>query len=491
MGKKHLKLLIHTLAALMIANTLVVSTPAYAGSLSGNTVIATNPFVDYSKLDTGLYWFDKNNKPYRDKASDSPFDINKPTLIYVHGWMPNNAQKSYLSDFMLITDADTHVEKNSVKKWIEDGYNVGVFNWCQLSDEPEVKNAEAKIWTTNYTWDGWFSNELVGMRWKDNKGNFHTDNKPTVTSAELFYNAYKKAMKGFKGDEIRIVGHSLGNQMAIRLMDLIDKGVDRGDLAPELIPERVALLDPYYSYSSKNYLNGSTTGEEAAKIVERLIKKDNIAFEMYKSSTLTNGTISGDANVKLENLCYKVDLYPWYYWFYQQSEKHSIPTSLYFWSKELPKENNPYVVDNATIGARMGASLYWYQKSGHYTIDPSDDVFLPYKKTDSPYVPQKDIALYVDGKKINNATLDNCETISLKKGEYLTINSQVSPANATSKIVSFDKVGGEKNSLQLATNGKLKGLNNGTTVLKVHSRNLDANGNLGNTIEKYVKINVE
>ena len=34
-------------------------------------------------------------------------------------------------------------------KWKADGWNVAIFYWNQMADEDEVKDAEAKIWSTN------------------------------------------------------------------------------------------------------------------------------------------------------------------------------------------------------------------------------------------------------------------------------------------------------------------------------------------------------
>ena len=464
---------------------------ANAKEINEYTLKDMKNIANYTKLNTGLYWFDETNTPYKDGAINSPFDKSKPTIILVHGWEYGCTKVNHFINFNY-EHVSKEIRENLVRDWIKKGYNVGVFNWIQLSDENNVKTAEAKIWTKDYISKGKIWDEKVGMRWKYCDDSFETINIPKKSAAELFYDAYAKAMKDFKGDEIRIVGHSLGNQMAIRLMDLIDKNIKAGNLKEELMPDRVALLDPYYSYGNKYYLNGSSTSNEAFKIAKRLVDERKIVFEMYKSSSLTNGTLSGDSNSNLEKLCYHVDMYPYYFRFYQQGFKHTIPIADYFWSSMYSTEKNKPLIgaclDNAAVGAMMGNAFYWYQQKGHYTIDPKDDVFIPYKL--NTYVPQKDIILSLKGKTINNSNKDKYTAIKLKSSEYIKIDTKICPQNATNKIVSFEKVQGDKKCVQLATNGIIKGIKPGKVLLKVYSKNLDSNGNLINGIEKYIKIEV-
>lgn len=447
-------------------------------------IVDWSSFLNYDQLDTGIYWFDANNQPYRDGAVDSPFDKTKPTIIYVHGWLEDMAQLEYASDFLFITDADEHIEVNTVKDWINDGYNVGVFNWCQLSDEDNVDNAEAKIWVHDH-FDGY---ENINMRWKKSDGSIEATNIPTKSAAELFYDAYVQAMTGFEGDHIRIAGHSLGNQMAIRLTDLIDTHIDRGDIPPELMPDRVALLDPYYSAGGRSYLNGQSTDDAATAIANRLINENNVVFEMYKSSSLTDGSLSGSANEPLERLAYHVDQWPSYYSWYQQGEKHSLAASAYFWTKSFENQTNPFVhtsyMDNATVASMMGPAYYYEQTTGYHTINPTDDIYSS-RVLDGGYVPQSDITLSVGG-----TTLSDYETVNVAAGQYVTIDAQVSPSNATSKIVAYEKVSGDLNAVQLCANGIVKGVNSGTVLIKVHSKSLDANGNISSSIEKYVQVAV-
>ncbi|MCB2313426.1 hypothetical protein LGL55_20075 [Clostridium tagluense] len=312
---KKAKILAVLIAALL---TSVISTPcinAFAvSSLKDFSIITKEPeyFPATNNLEVGLYWFDQYNRVHNSNSPTPYFDKTKPTVIFVHGWAESILKNAGLSDsfpnFQYQPYADPTIDINVLKDWINKGYNVGIFNWKQLADEPIVECAEDKIWTSQH----WVGLIPINMRWKKITG-YETKNMPNKTSADLFYESYSKAMEGYEGDDIRIIGHSLGNQMAIRLVDLVDKHIENGDIPKELMPDRVALLDPYYSERSKSYLNGNTTADEADKIVRRLIDKQKIVFEMYKSSALTNNNLSGDSNRALEKMCYHADLYPNYF----------------------------------------------------------------------------------------------------------------------------------------------------------------------------------
>lgn len=135
-----------------------------------------------------------------------------------------------------------------------------------FQDEPNVLDAEAKIWTAYGP---------KKMRWRDNKGEFHesTFNK---SAGQLFYETFVKALKDYKGNNIRIVGHSLGNQMAIYLAYMVNNAVAKGCLPSNLMIKRLALLDPYWSVGGgKDYLNGKWTGEVCREYIKDLKNKND------------------------------------------------------------------------------------------------------------------------------------------------------------------------------------------------------------------------
>lgn len=377
--------------------------------------------LNWNNLDYGLYWYGLNNTPYKfvQGQSNPAFDPSKPTVIYIHGWQPNfTAVKHRESFYCYLTD--------SADAWINAGWNVGIFYWNQLSDETLVEDAEAKIWSTTAN---------KGMRWRKGDGSYSTYNKPTVSAGDLLYNEFSKAMEGYTGNNIRIVGHSLGSQMAIRLTKLISDNVDAGNISPKLLPSRVALLDPYFSNFGKSYLNGQWTGDVCSSYVRSLIDDKNIPFELYKSSDLTQG-ITGDENKALEQMCAYTYLNPLFLTPIHQLEKHMTAKYTYFTSFPLnpPAELvNGEVTENSAASAStstlriaqmMGPTYKWNQVAGQYTTDPSDDEF----------------EREVDTGEYTAVTAMNLEqsSLSISPGQMVKINAQIVPEDATNKMLIWE-----------------------------------------------------
>lgn len=229
------------------------------------------------------------------------------------------------------------------------------------------------------------------MRWKKPDGTYVTDkNKiPNKSTAEIFYNSYIQAMKNYKGKDIRILGHSLGNQMATRLVKLVSDNIDNKNIDKNLMPKRLVLLDPFWSRWKKDYLNDKWTGEVCREYIKDLVKKDLIV-EMYKSSILT-GFLAGDENTPLKKLVCYTELKPLYANSWNLSKKHHAAVNYYLLSIGLlnnyPQEmvNNKISnikapsasTSNEITKSRMGNGNWWKQQSndGAYTIPSIDDVF--------------------------------------------------------------------------------------------------------------------
>ncbi|SHJ28327.1 Ig-like domain (group 2) [Clostridium cavendishii DSM 21758] len=419
--------------------------------------------LDWSKLDYGIYWYGMGNKPYKfiPNQVNPAFDPSKPTIIYVHGWQPDYSIIKHRESFYFYG-------KNSADEWIKNGWNVGVFYWNQFSDEINVEDAEAKIWTINSD---------KGMRWRKGDGTYDSSNVIRKNAAELFYDEYVKALNGYKGNEIRIAGHSLGSQMTIRLTKLISDNVDKGNISHELLPSRVALLDPYFSNLGKSYINNKWTGDVASDYIEKLIKDKNIPFEFYKSSALTGG-ITGDENFKLREMCAYTEIRPLFHIQAQQIEKHYDGKYNYFCSYEgkppieyvglTPTGNVAASSKTPTlrIAEMMGGKYYWRQLSGRYTEASSDDTY-------------QRISRFISTVSVSELELDKSNT-NLKVGQYINIKANIKPTNATNKIVLWSS--SDDSIAKVCVDGQVKGVGVGTANIKC----ITADGN----IEKVCKVNV-
>ncbi len=333
---------------------------------------ATWPNSEFSQLHYGLYWFgyDDNWAKAVPGQANPYYNQSKKTLIYIHGWQngttPDKSRETF--DRTSVGGPNTDL----AAAWLSAGYNVGVLYWNQFADESEVKDAEAKIWTTNGP---------RGMRWRKLDGSYSNLNTSDNVT-RLLYNDLKANMSGFAGTELRIAGHSLGNQVALALSDLIRADVNAGKVTSKLLPKRVALLDPFYSNGSKSYLNGDWAGERSRWAANRLISA-GVAIEAYRSSSVTNTVFVGDANTALMKKTAFTELKPWYFQSWEQDKKHHAAAWHYLWSFSF----NPPAIKNSSADAasaqtstsRIKALMSSTQKLVHdlgaYSKSPSDDRF--------------------------------------------------------------------------------------------------------------------
>ena len=294
----------------------------FASGLIINANAATT--YDGKTLDTGIYWFGPGNvsEKYVSGVNNKYFSSSKPTVIYIHGWQKDTTASLFRECFNPYkNDSSCGANVDSASYWINKGWNVGIFYWNQLADESEVKDAEAKIWTTSGS---------KGMRWRMVDGTYNSTNVPNVSAAQLFVNDYESCMKGFSGSEIRFAGHSLGNQMVTNGAKLISDRVDAGKIASNLRPNRVCLLDPFWSTGNKTYLNNQYTGAVCRTYVTAL-KTKGVVFEQYKSSNI-NDLLIGDSNDEMKQLTAFIDVYPDYTGLTNQAGKHGASRDLYFYS---------------------------------------------------------------------------------------------------------------------------------------------------------------
>lgn len=279
---------------------------------------------DWSYLDKGIYWFGRNNKgeKFIKGKQNKYFDYNKPTVIYIHGWNNEVVKNNNRETFNPKADGiGMDLDVNCADLWIDKGWNIGIFYWTQFADEKSVKDVEAKIWTDNGS---------KNLRWKNSNLDYENYDGTEKSIAEIFVNEYISAMKDFKGEEIRIVGHSLGAQVSINAARLIENNISSGNISDKLRPDRIALLDPFWSKGNKSYLNNRTTGSVCCEIV-RYLKLEGIIFETYKTSILNECWI-GDSNLEMRKLTAFTKLSLDFISIFDQSARHCAAKDWYFYS---------------------------------------------------------------------------------------------------------------------------------------------------------------
>jgi len=275
----------------------------------------------FDSLDTGIYWFGKNMRSVKALPNqDNPYyNSNAPTVIYVHGWSMGENKKHYREVFSygFVGGPDEYL----ADAWINNGWNVGIFYWNQLSDEIMPYASEAKIWS---------SNTAYGMRWKDGNGDFHYDGS-TLSASDLLFDAYLSAMTGYNGSHIRLVGHSFGNQMVINLAKRVADGTDNGSIAEKLLPKRIAILDAAYMGGQRGFLNWRTTYGIALEYIEQLVDR-GVLFESYRTSALMAFAPITFMPKPLTRLMAHAELKPLYFLPWDFQKKHIASIWHYFWS---------------------------------------------------------------------------------------------------------------------------------------------------------------
>lgn len=325
----------------------------------------TFPDSVFKNLDYGLYWFDYYRAEKAVPNQTNPYyNPNAKTVLYIHGWQ--NGSVNNKTRETLDRRRQGGPAEDLAHYWLDRGYNVGVLYWNQFADESEVKNAEAKIYSTSGP---------KGMRWKSSTSGYQ--NGPSKTVTQLLTDSVKQNMSNFRGSELRIAGHSLGNQLALSIAYNL-----RNHSNTNLRADRVVLLDPFSSNYGKSYLGGKWTGQVSREYASAL-KSKGVAIEAYRSSPVTGTPFVGDANWGLMDMTAFSELKPWNFQFWQLAEKHGAAVTWYFWSRNFgtidvvsDSTDAPSATSsNSQIRTLMNKSWGVVQDQGAYSASPADDTF--------------------------------------------------------------------------------------------------------------------
>ncbi|MCX7678255.1 MAG: Ig-like domain-containing protein [Spirochaetes bacterium] len=256
------------------------------------TITQTTFTFTTADLDYGIYFLGSNGEfeKFVPERPNSYYDPTKPVILYIHGWQNGTSQNNFGRENPFFFYAGYCGLLNAAQTWRSKGYNVAVVYWAQFADEGEVKDAEAKLWTANGPRQ---------MRYRVQDGSYRNFST-TMNLTQLIYEVYRQAFSNYTGGHIRIVGHSLGNQLATTLAWTISNEYLAGRISGNLVPKRLVLLDPFWSKDGKSYLGGKWTGEVCRGYVRDLIMRHGIAIEQYKTSGL--GGLVGDENLDMRKM---------------------------------------------------------------------------------------------------------------------------------------------------------------------------------------------
>lgn len=391
----------------------------------------------WQTLNVGLYWVGKNNQycPANGSLNKIPacanaYNPTKPTVIFFHGWEPMSTRMESRPDFYTSYYTGKGWQTNSKdlgKIWRNRGWNIGVFYWNQISDTTYPSQAAAKIWSTKTSQAMWWKKYNPNAinpyyRVEDENACANPNAAMCQPVGELAYQAYVNAMKNYHGNQILLVGHSLGGQLVINVTHRIAENVANGKLSPQLLPRQMVLLDPFFTPSGNVYLNavGIDNQTLAETYVNDIANKYGIAVSEFLSSDLTVqqnwSTIEHTAALTLYR--------PWFDPAYREDEKHSDAWLIYFssladkppvsYSKPMNDNDltqNPYPAISAStpifnsngnihygVAAAMERGIYFDQdclhdgKCGEYSPNPAHDGFLQYDYTPAAIVNAIDVS---------------------------------------------------------------------------------------------------
>jgi pimeloyl-ACP methyl ester carboxylesterase len=318
---------------------------------------ATNSYqiYFYEECDYGLYFIGRQDASSTDAigaqkfdpagGANPHFDPAKPTVVYIHGWQPNavnrvnsitgrlySRENLFINTGGLIAhtqnafiDGITRTIGSAPERW-----NVAIFNWIQLADDdyesafpanrPDI--VETKIY--NPTVAG------IGMRWVRTNGTLETVNTPRKSVAGLLADELNQLRAASPGRELRLIGNSLGGNLAMavisqQLASLPQlSGASNASLTS--LPERVTLMDPYWSKLSRTTSPVNTAAFCSTAAVNYY--NAGRALEYFRTSFLgLDGFNQGVANQSAY-----VNFVPGYTDILDFGGKHTLPVRQYFHS---------------------------------------------------------------------------------------------------------------------------------------------------------------
>jgi hypothetical protein len=317
----------------------------------------------------GLYWLGLGGSECLETGDANPnFDPGRPTVVLFHGWKYG---KTRAGDPLTLTDARFAPDApHLADAWLMGGWNVGIFRWTQHADELLPADAESKIWSTEVA---------PGMRWRRADGGVEFDPE-RGTIGDRATRALLTSLSRWRGDELRVVGHSLGSQVATQVTARLHAGVRAGRLPERVRPGRLALLDPFWSAKGRVDLTPYPFHEYMEVTLARMIE-EGLALEVHTASLLNVYFFHPEHASRRMGAW--LDYHPDFITHFTQHERHDALVWHYFasWAHgparacdgaaALPSS----AADDEVIKAWMGRDAGVRQLEGKPTADPADDCY--------------------------------------------------------------------------------------------------------------------
>jgi len=249
-------------------------------------------------LDSGIYWFGRDNQIERATGNKSSFyDPSRKTIVFMDGFNGLYHVRSchrMTSKCVQLARCEGDLQYIA-NDWVERGYNFGIFFWDQFADEDCYFEAELKVW--GYKWGHGPQDKY--MTWKSyDTVTKKTEKKvykgPETSVSELCASSLRAAMPFFHGGSMQIAGFSLGAQLAAACADVMYQQTPTHPAVPTLMN----LLEPAFTAHFKPWsaapfhpcqpmvADPKQTVRWTVAAVERLWEH-KVPLALYKSSELS------------------------------------------------------------------------------------------------------------------------------------------------------------------------------------------------------------
>ena len=269
----------------MTASSLLIACKSTepVSELSGNSSQSSY----YNKPRWGYKFFDTRGRFVEQPSELAKFDGKRPLFISFRGWSPRKIKKGATPTTRYTYCGAPDV--NLSDYWIGLGWNFVEYDWAQLSDELEIRNAEAKIWSTT---------GRQGMRWQDTTESWHRG--PEETVADIATKQLVALARDVQPSKVIFMGHSLGSQLMISVAQRIAKlAEDDPDLAA-LVPNYTVMTDPAFTNGPKSYLGGQWTGAKVRLLARDLRLNYRVPNVFYSCSIMAKTPLVLDRNQSLQ-----------------------------------------------------------------------------------------------------------------------------------------------------------------------------------------------
>lgn len=189
-------------------------------------------------------------RTYKEEAK-ALYDNTKPTVIFVHGILIDGGRygnNSFhlppsMQDVADLNEDDYDAEGSVLltKFWLEEGWNVLIFNYNRFADA-EVVLVEDRIYSGN---DG------ISYHLPEAGDEFSDNDASNYSIGQFFAAEYLRTTQdlGMSADkEIRISCHSMGGIVTVNGTRILCALAEDGQIAANLLPGRVALIDTYVGW---------------------------------------------------------------------------------------------------------------------------------------------------------------------------------------------------------------------------------------------------